>query len=210
MKDQALIQLLSTRFNAHTILLYGSRARGDATEQSDWDVTCVAPVKEARHYGTLEDNTFLDVFVYPALDAPSPDDLRMLGSRILKDDLGLAQPYLASLAALDARGPLPMPNHQREMERTWITKMVERARRDDLEACYRRHWLLKDLLEYAFTLRNQWFRGPKAALKVLAQENPHLHSLFAAALQPGAPFSSIERLAAAVRELTPQCGSPPG
>lgn len=206
MTNEDLVTLLRSKFSAHTILLYGSRARGDFTADSDWDASCVAPVDEERHYGWREGGAFMDVFVYPAFAEPTPDDLRMLGARVLLDERGEASQYLEKLAALDARGPTPMPAHQLAMETTWITKMVERARRGandptDLEAHYRRHWLLKDLLEYAFSLRGRWYRGPKAGLVMLRQDDPALHALFADALQPNAPFASVERVATAVAAL---------
>jgi hypothetical protein len=101
-----------------------------------------------------------------------------------------------------------MPEHQAAMERTWIVKMTERARRGatdphDLEAHYRRHWLLKDLLEYSFTLRNRWYCGPKAALAALQREEPALYTLFSTALLPGASLGSLEALASAVAALRP-------
>jgi hypothetical protein len=205
MTEEALLRLLRARFDPHTVLLYGSRARGDATPHSDWDVACVADVDEARQYGWLEDGAFLDVFVYPALGDPQPDDLRMLGSRVLLDERGVAQPFLRRVAELEVRGPTPMPAHQREMELTWIAKMVERARRglddpEDLEAHYRRHWLLKSLLEYAFTLRDRWFPGPRAAIAILRREDPAFCTLFEEALAPDASLVAVERLAAAVRQ----------
>ena len=206
MTEETLVALLRAKFDPHAILLYGSRARGDATAQSDWDVSCIAVDAEPHHYGWVEDGAFLDVFVYPAFEPPKPEDLRMLGSRILLDEHGLALPFLQELAALDARGPDPLPAHQVAMEKTWIDKTLQRARRgledpSDLEAHYRRHWLLRDLLEYAFTLRNQWFSGAKAAFALMQQSDPALYALFAAAYAPDAPFESIERLALAVAAL---------
>jgi hypothetical protein len=206
MGEDRLVVVLTARWRPHTIPMYGSRARGDATPDSDWDVCCVAAIAAVEHHGWIEDGAFLDVFVYPGLVHPGPEDLRMLGSRVLLDERGLAAPYLAELRALEARGPTPMPSHQRAMGTTWIAKMTARGRRGlddpaDFEAHYRRHWLLKDLLEYAFTLRDRWYGGPKLALATLRREEPALWALFEAALVPDAPFVGVARLAEAVAAL---------
>jgi predicted nucleotidyltransferase len=48
---------LQERYNPHTIILYGSRARGDHTSSSDIDVVCFAegatPVGDARDFEGL-------------------------------------------------------------------------------------------------------------------------------------------------------------
>jgi predicted nucleotidyltransferase len=205
MNESSLVALLQTRFSAHTILLYGSRARGDATPHSDWDVVCVGNVAKTEHRGWWEEGAFLDVFVYAELPTESlePDHLGLLGGRILVDERGLAEPFLRKLAEYHARGPAPMPEHHRQMLHTWVTKTVERARRGlqdeaDLEAHFRRYWLLKDLLEMSYQLRGRWFPGPKVALTSLKDEDPALWQLFARALAPGADFASLEGLATAV------------
>ena len=53
--DDALVAELVSAHRAHTIILYGSRARGDATAESDIDVATFAEVpttlRDARASG---------------------------------------------------------------------------------------------------------------------------------------------------------------
>jgi len=84
-EEQALaeiVQTLTVDHGCHTVILYGSRARGDFQPTSDWDVAGVreagerAPLRVARaFYGT-----WLDAFVYAeaALTVVDPEMLRFL------------------------------------------------------------------------------------------------------------------------------------
>jgi hypothetical protein len=122
---------------------------------------------------------------------------------VLRDTRSDARPFLDALDTVHARGPEKMSARDRALHRAWILKMLERARRGradphDLEAHYRGHWLLKDLLELAFTLRDRWYEGPKRALATLSHSDPSLHALFDAALAPHAEFSALEALVRAI------------
>jgi hypothetical protein len=116
---------------------------------------------------------------------------------------------LARLAAVDAAGPQPLAPDEAAARRVWAQKMVARIRRGDLEAHYRRAWLLTALLEDWFLLRRRWYRGPKEALRWLEAHAPEAHAAFAAALDPGADVEAIARLAAQVTaDEAPDGGAP--
>jgi hypothetical protein len=75
--------------------------------------------------------------------------------------------------------------------------MLGRVRRGgplDVEAHFRRTWLLVELLELYFVFRNKHFLGPKRSFLILEAEDVEAHQAFAAALAPGAPFSAVETL----------------
>jgi hypothetical protein len=191
-------ELRRTHGGVHTIILYGSHARGDATAESDIDVAAFSDAvsamkRDARSWL----GTYLDAFVYPtaALSAaPGPEMLKLLGAHILVDDRNLASTFIAHLEAFDRAGPPAPPDDHAQMLRVWARKMLARIRRNDVEAHYRRHWLLYQLLEDYFTLRNQWYRGPKLALAELARTSPTTFAAFERALAPDAPLASVEAL----------------
>jgi hypothetical protein len=200
--ERALLADLRAAHDIHTAILYGSRARGDATAESDIDIAtfsdaATTTIRDAR----LWHGTFLDGFVYPtaALVSTDPDLTKLLGGRILADDRGLAPALLARLAALDAAPVAPLAADEAQMRRVWYAKTLARIAKGDLEAHYRRHWLLFQLLEDHFALRARRYPGPKRAFAALAADEPAVHALFAAALAPGAPHAAIVAL---VTEIT--------
>ena len=192
-----LVDELRRTAPVHTVLLYGSFARGDATRESDIDVAGFADVPGTRRDARCLGGLFLDAFVYPTecATAPPSDELRKLrGAQVLLDERGLAGPLLAALDALEEAPPPPLDDDARQTLRVWAHKTLARIARDDLEAHYRRHWLLMQLLEDHFALAGRWYPGPKLALAGLAREQPALHAAFAAALHPAAELPAIAAL----------------
>lgn len=203
MDDATLLdEIRRAHDGVHTVILYGSRARGDATADSDVDFAAFADVaamtRDARRWRGL----FLDGFLYPSSVAGAatldPDLLKLVGGRVLLDDRGLAGPLLERLVALDREPPPPAAEDHCQMLRIWARKMLPRIARGDIEAHYRRHWLLYQLLEDYFTLRGERYRGPKLALAFLRDERPATFAVFERALAPGA---SLDALAALVDEV---------
>jgi hypothetical protein len=194
--DSALIGELRREHGAHTIILYGSRARGDATPDSDIDVAAFANVAETTRDARLWNGLYLDGFVYPTavMEAPEVSMLKMLGGRVLLDEQQLAGSLFERLAALERKGPPVLPETEQRMRRAWARKMLARIKRNDVEAHYRQHWLLFQLLEDYFELRGEWYRGPKLALAGLAVSAPETFAAFERALAPAASHETIVAL----------------
>jgi hypothetical protein len=194
--ESELIEDLRRAHGVHTLILYGSLARGDATPESDIDVAGFADVATTTRDARVWNGKFLDAFVYPTALAQSPDAdlLKLCGGRVLLDERGLAVSLLEQLDALDRTGPPPLPESELQMRRVWARKMLLRIRRNDIEAHYRRHWLLYQLLEDLFALRGEPYRGPKLALAALKLHSPETFSAFERALAPDASIDAIEAL----------------
>lgn len=191
---------LITGHQAHTVLLYGSRADGSATADSDYDVMAFAPVERVIRDARYHEGDYLDIFIYPEqmLAEPSEALLHLRSAQILRQRGTEAEAFLAHLDALFKHGPAPLPPDEVRARMAWIPKMLTRMQRGDAEGNYRRAWLLFQLLEDYFHLRQRWYLGPKRSLALLEREDPGVYAKFSAALEPGASRKSIEALAAAV------------
>jgi hypothetical protein len=196
------------RTSPHTVILYGSRARGDHTDASDVDLSAfadgLAPTKDAT---TLAPGVLLDAWLYPteALRmppeglGPEPGEyLKYLDARCLRDERGLGAALLAEVTRRAAAGPPALPADARRHLIAWVHKMCARARRDDLEGRYRAGWLRTDLLRIYFELRAQWYLGPKRALTWLAAHDPGVHAQLDASYAAPSDLDQLEALARAV------------
>jgi hypothetical protein len=195
--DTALTEELRRVHGVHTVILYGSRARGTATPESDVDVAGFGDVAETTRDARLWNGLYLDGFVYTTsilTATPDAELLKFLGARVLLDERDLAGGLLDRIAALDREGPPVLVETEQRMRRVWARKMLARIRRGDIEAHYRYHWLLYQLLEDYYALRGAWYRGPKESFATLAVQAPATFAAFERALAPGATPEMLEAL----------------
>lgn len=189
----AFVAELQRDHGCHTVVLYGSRARGDWTAASDYDLLGVRDDGPTYRVARQEPGGYLDGFVYgaPDLAEPGEDRLYMRGGRVLVQRDGWGDRFLAALDVVWSRPPAPWAADDREASRVWAAKTLARVARGDVEADYRRVMLLHDTLGDWFRARGKRFEGPKAALAWLAAHEPAAFALVAAALKPGAPPDAL-------------------
>lgn len=199
----ALCDRLVVEHHCHTLILYGSRARGDADADSDYDLIGfrdgAGPVRrETGHW----QGALLDVFIYPAERLQTADDtmLHVRGGRVLRQRGDLGAQFLANLERVHASTPPTLAADEIEARKNWALKMLDRAARGNVEGNYRRVWLLTALLESYFIFRGRRYPGPKEAFEALAASNPETHALFGSALEPGAAHSTLVALVKHVNE----------
>ncbi len=204
-RDGVLARLsneLKHRYRCHTVILYGSRARGDHSPGSDYDLVGICRSGTVRHLARRMGHVYVDTFVYPEGKAKPLELLRIRGGRVLfrKHDFGKA--LLDRIERRYARGPKPLTSDEIQLRKHWAKKMIDRAKRGDTEGYFRRAWLLNALLEDYFVLRGKWYEGPKVSLGWLKQHEPEVASLFAKALRPDARLSLIAKLASVVAAVS--------
>lgn len=199
---EELITLMRDTHRCHTVVLYGSHARGEAAPTSDWDVLGVrsdgTKMRDARRWR----GTFLDAFIYPEKDLEEPDEtmFRLMDSIVLTERDGYGTKLIQRIKDRFAAGPRPLPEDERQARLIWMEKNLDRLRVGDIEGNYRRHRLLTELLCDYFVLQGLWYRGPKESFRDLRQNEPELYGFFEAALAPAATFSEVERLVTSIRE----------
>ncbi|MEO5667662.1 MAG: nucleotidyltransferase domain-containing protein [Bdellovibrionota bacterium] len=207
--DKVLLKILDELQNehdCHTAILYGSRARGDATDTSDYDVLGLRGKEPNIMVAKPIDGYFADAFVYSDayVDAHTTEFLRVRGGKVLFQRGHQGTKLISKVEALYRKGPEPLRPDEIQQRKTWIDKTFARMLRGDIEAQYRRHWLLFNLLEDYFALRGLWYRGSKESFRYLADKDPKAHLLFENALSGKAKDSDIRKLCDFVRDTQPR------
>ena len=192
---------IADEHGCHTVVLYGSRARGDADAGSDVDVLCIRDDGPSFRDSRVIDGVYFDVFVYPR-DAVATVDvalLRILGGQVLRERDGEGTALLSRVRDRFDRGPDPLPADDQTARIVWAHKMLTRIQSSDsVEADYRRMELAVQALEDYFLLRTLWYRGPKVAFPWLLTHDDAAHQAFEAAMQPGAGPDALAALVSAV------------
>ena len=198
-KDQKLLNIISyirATYGCHTFILYGSRARGDETYASDYDLIAIRDDGDMQRHCELFENDFIDAFIYSEKAIENPDDsfMRIKDGIVIyqKEDLG--NQLLHKVKEKYSQGPKKISQLERQVITTWSNKMLKRAATEDIDGNYRRHWLLFDLLEAYFHLRDKWYLGPKESFQWLKSNDPTTYSLFDISLRPEASLSNIHAL----------------
>jgi hypothetical protein len=189
------MQDVKKKHRCHTLILYGSWARGDATAASDYDLLAIQDhsdnvVRDARQWKGV----YLDIFVYPEKRLRPAELLHVRGGKVLFQKGRIGDTLLARIDKVFARGPRPLSSEELGARKVWARKMLDRARLCDPEGNFRRVWLLTALLEDYFLFQNRWYEGPKAAFKWLRENQPEASAQFERALDPGADLSAISDL----------------
>lgn len=200
---ERFVRILERDHGCHTIILYGSRALGLHSPSSDYDMLGIRRDGENTRDARFVDGVFLDAFIRTEESiAEGPHAfLHVRGGIALRDPRGIGARLLADIAAALKAPPIEVPVAEIETRRVWCTKMLGRIRNaapDDIEAHYRRHWLLMDVLEFYFVLRRRHYLGPKESFRWLAENDALAYGAFAEALAPGASVEAMERLVGVV------------
>ncbi|MER0508605.1 nucleotidyltransferase domain-containing protein [Aeromonas veronii] len=171
---------LKEKYAPHTIILYGSHARNEATETSDIDIACFCDCPNEQKDARLFHGIYLDVWVYPTdyLDSIPDEALRFGDGKIIYDTQGLGIDYLAKVKKKLADGKPAMSAADKVHLQEWAMKMLERAHDKDLDGTYRRTWLQHDLLEIYFEIRGLWYLGSKKSFQYLQQHDKPILTLF--------------------------------
>ena len=171
---ESIIRELKNKYHCHTIVLYGSRARGLATPTSDYDVFGVRRRGQKTRIAKKQNGCYWDVFVYPEKDLRKLSDhhLSWKGARILHGDGQYGRRLLSRIRKLIERPHKPEPQYQIDILRVWAQKELDRCRLNDIQGLYRRAEFHAALIDHYFVIRKQRFWGPKAAFAWLEENDP--------------------------------------
>lgn len=194
---QKMLNHLKANFHCHTIVLYGSRARGvDVTDSSDYDLVAIRQTGENIREACEFEGRFLDAWIYSESILKKIDSsfLRIRNGLVIEQKKDLATKLLKKIDEIFKAGPIPIPEWESVLISSWLQKMFQRSALKDIEGNYRRHWLLFDCLESYFKLRNLWYHGPKESFNWLKTHDRKVYLAFEKALSTDAKEVDIQNL----------------
>jgi len=176
---QAIVEVCE-KYDPHTVVLYGSRARGDATEESDIDIACFVENPSISKSAKQFQGCYLDLWIYSteSMNTWNDDFLRFEDGHCALDKYGFGSKLLEKVSQRVANGPDVLDPVDKKHIIEWSFKMLSRSAKNDIEGNYRRAWLHFDLLESYFSLRDMWYFGPKKSLSWLKANDKKAFALF--------------------------------
>ena len=195
---------LKSKYRCHTIVLYGSRARGLTTPTSDYDVIGIRKRGPKTRIARKQDGYFWDVFVY------SEKDLYKLGephfswknARVLHQDGRYGTNLLKRIEKLLKTPYKKQPQYEIDVTKVWAQKELERCRMNDIQALYRRAEFLNALIDHYFFIRQKRFLGPKEGFAWLEKNDPQTFKQIHKALKSPANLSFLKKAASRVYKVS--------
>lgn len=192
---QELSKYAKSKFNCHSVILYGSYVSGDFTNESDIDIVCFTDEVTECHDTSMFKGIQLDMWVHSTGDMEKIDELLHIHDGIiLLDENGLANNLMNEVSELYKKGPKQISIEEIKFLKNWLKKMLARSLKEDDEGNFRLHWMLVDALEIYFKINNIWYLGPKKSIKWLMENDIEMYSLYSRALGKAASNDDIRNL----------------
>jgi len=186
---------LKEQYNCHSIILYGSFANGTYTDESDIDIICFCDNVLRKNDTTIINGRQLDAWIYDTNMMTKQEELLHIhGGKILLDEKDLCTRLLANIEELFNEGARKLTLEEINFQKNWLTKMLNRAKKGDIEGNFRYHWMLVDSLEIYFGIKGLWYLGPKKSLYWLKENDRNAYKLFNDALNINSSFEKTENL----------------
>lgn len=204
-----IVGALVEQHGCHTVVLYGSRARGEENPQSDYDVLGFKDAGGKVSDCRCIDGRYLDAHLYPAgdVDGKAKDFRQLFKGRVLRERDGFGTRLLAQVDAVVAAGPEAVAADQLQLRRVWYEKTLKRIARGDAEGDLRRAMLLMNAIDDYFDFRRLWVWGPRLSFQWLRDNDAAAYAVFERALKPGADLAALTALARVVVGETASTGS---
>ncbi|PIU00115.1 MAG: hypothetical protein COT74_07120 [Bdellovibrionales bacterium CG10_big_fil_rev_8_21_14_0_10_45_34] len=191
-----IIEELVCEHSCHTVILYGSRARGDSAATSDYDVIGIIRFGHKYRIARKYNGFYIDAFVYPEkfLGKTGEEFLHLKDGKVVYEKTRYGSRLLKSINTASKKEYVPLPKDEIAARRVWLHKMYERSLIGDMEGSYRRIWLQSALLYEYFHLRKKRYSGCKLSLEWLKKNDSSTHKLFAKLLTEPSNQKALKRL----------------
>lgn len=208
-EEDTLIDFLEEQHGCHTVILFGSRARGTHRADSDWDVLALHDgAAETSVHTHVEGVGEVNAYLYPRAmgvfhpKAPSPlfqpfDTFigRLRHGRVLAEEDGLGSGIVLQAQRMFATGPAPVPaDRLAHVRYQFFEKYLPVIAGHTPEAHFERHDALRQMMFYYFRLRGAWLPSLKEWPRALADEDPVMLALLEQAETPAASIEDFRAL----------------
>lgn len=200
---QEAVNELIKKYKCHTVLLYGSHARGDATAKSDYDLMGVCASGNKVRFAEKRKGTYLDVFIFPQKDLKNVTEqfLYMKEAIVVFEKGTFGSQFIEKIQAVAKKPYQPLPPDEIKIRRVWAHKMLERIEVGDIEGNYRRSWLHEALLVDYFEIRKKRYSGSKEAFAWLKANDSTTYKLFEGVLKKPTDLKILKKLVERVTEI---------
>ncbi len=149
MPNQTILNYILKKHDCHTVILYGSRVDGTNDATSDYDILAIRDSGDFEKDCAVFEGCYLDAFIYSEGNIIEPDSflIRIKDGIVLAQKNKLGDELLSHVTKIYEHGPEKTPAWEKQEIISWLPKMLERAKRNDVEGNYRRHWLQTELLK---------------------------------------------------------------
>ncbi|OQW49898.1 MAG: hypothetical protein A4S09_11670 [Proteobacteria bacterium SG_bin7] len=175
-----ITKVLTRKYKCHTVILYGSRARGTATKFSDYDVVGICSRGLKMRIAKKTNGVYWDVFVYSEKDLRtlSEQQLGWRDAKVVFERGNYGRNFIHRLQKFVKEPFKPAPSYEIEATKVWSEKQLERISVGDVHGLYRRVELQQAAVADYFHIRRKRFSGPKEALEWLRINDPGTFKLF--------------------------------
>jgi hypothetical protein len=195
---------MQKEFACHTIIMYGSRARGGFRDDSDYDFVGIRRAGPRVRFERMLGSAFMDISIYPETHVLSPDPSMMYAMEgvVLVQEADWGTNFLRRIEMFYSQGPPSHTPDELEARRLWALKTLSRSRGLSSLSHYWRAKLILELLESYFHFRSLWWLGAKKSMAWLNEHDRDVYEAFDSALRPASSHEDLVRLVAIV------CGEP--
>jgi len=109
--------------------------------------------------------------------------------------------FLLDIQTIFMKGTKKLSFKEKEFLKGWLSKMLLRSSKNDIEGNYRYYWMLKESLEIYFELRGQWYLGQKKSFRWLKENDNFAFSLFENSYQKDSSYKDIEKLVSFLKNI---------
>jgi len=193
-----IVQHVREKYGTSTVILYGSRARGEASEKSDYDIIGLLNSGEAQESPEVFKGARLEISLYSQsvkeeMAADLPFSFFWEEGAILHQSHHEGEQFIEDVKKAFYNNKNESRQTNKNIIRLLAINLNRAQENETREHFYRHRFLMLSLVEY-FPIRNLTYKGPRKSLEWLRKNDPLTYTAFSKAMAPQASFDDLQML----------------